>query len=211
MASIAALRTEMRSYGIRGLLLLFFLSAAAMIVLTASLQEVARGGLNNLLVGIVLGVVIAATTARHPVRFPATATSVSVSEPLIFLAVIMLGPAHAAILSVVESLVTGFRLNVRKVGVHAFNVSNFAISFFLSGIAYKKLSASIAAYPLASGIAQQLLAFALPLVALALTHYGLHVLMLWLMSAARGINRGRQVWDTLPWEPVTYMACATIA
>src|SRR5262244_617356 len=98
MASIATFRLELRSYGIRGMLLLFFLSSAATVVLSVSLQQVASDGFGKLLVATILGVVIAATTARHPVRFPATSISVSVSEPLIFLAVIMLSPAHAALL-----------------------------------------------------------------------------------------------------------------
>ena len=210
MVSLDTLKTEIKSFGLKGVILLVPLTAAAFAILVASIVRVSSGGMERLLVAIVLATIIVFTTARRPLIFPGTVTSISVSEPLVFLGVIVLGPYHAVLLAVVDMLVVDFRLRVRKVGVHLYNVSNFVISFFVAGIGYKWLSLYLADHGLNTGLGWQLLSFALPLLALALIHYILHLTVFSIMSAARGV-KVQPVSDALPWEPITYFACATAA
>ncbi len=58
---------------------------------------------------------------------------------------------------------------------------------------------------------QSVITFALPLAALALAHYLIHIMVLVMMSLARGRKATQAVSGTLPWEPVTYLACASVA
>jgi diguanylate cyclase (GGDEF)-like protein/putative nucleotidyltransferase with HDIG domain len=208
--SLDALRTEIKSYGVGGVVFLATLAGVGGAVLLVSAQHVIAGGTERLLVCAGLAIVIGLTTARHPVSFPGSTTTVSVSEPLMFLGVVLLGPYYAALLSVVETLVLGFRAQIKQVSLHLFNVSNFAVSFFVSGLVYERLAAYLAANQVSSGLARKLISFALPLFALALTHYLLHTLAVWMVVKARGASVA-PVRDTLPWEPITYIACATIA
>jgi diguanylate cyclase (GGDEF)-like protein/putative nucleotidyltransferase with HDIG domain len=205
------LKSDLKKYGTKGIALLVCLSLIACVLLSISVVRVAEAGLQSMLFWTALALILGLTSARYPIRFPGTATSVSVSETLLFLGVIVLGTYHGTLLAVVEVLVAGRRLKINKPSVHLFNVSNHTISFFIAGTAYYRLSDYFAVHSVASGIGQRLLAFALPLIALSLVHYLLHIVTFTAMSLARNASRANAVRETLPWAPVTYFACATVA
>lgn len=210
MVSIEPIKSDLRSYGPKGVALLVCLTLVAGALLAVSVAGVVTEPPELMLFWAVLALVIALTSARRPIRFPGTNTSVSVSEALMFLGVIMLGPYHGTLLAVFEILVAVRRLKI-KPSLQLFNLSNITISFFVAGKLYYALAGFLATHHLAEGLGQAVLAFALPLIGLAFAHYLLHILVLAAMSAARGTHKGQAVRDTLPWEPVTYLACATIA
>jgi diguanylate cyclase (GGDEF)-like protein/putative nucleotidyltransferase with HDIG domain len=211
MVSLTALKAEFKSYGVRGILLLTAVAIAAAGVLCVSISEVVRGGAERAGICIGLAFIIGLTSARYPLSFPGTPISISVSEPLLFLAVMSLGPYHAALLAVVEALVAGARAKITKIGAHVFNVSNFVLSLFLSGKLYNSATSYFASRGNLGGASRNLLAFALPLLTLSIVHYVLQALIFFMVSVARGVRNVRSIWDTLPWEPVTYLACATTA
>ena len=210
MVSIEPIKSDLRRYGAKGVVLLAGLTVIAAGLLAVSIEGVITAPSELMLIWIALATVIAFTSARHPIRFPGTKTSVSVSEALMFLGVIVLGPYHGTLLAVFEMLVAVRRLKVKPT-LQLFNLSNATISFFIAGKIYYALAGFLADHHLAEGLGQAVLAFAIPLIALSLAHYLLHILVLAAMSAARGTRMGQVVRDTMPWEPVTYLACATIA
>jgi diguanylate cyclase (GGDEF)-like protein/putative nucleotidyltransferase with HDIG domain len=210
MVSFEPIKADLKRYGTKGIVLLAGLTVIAAGLLTVSVVKVVTDAPMLMVIGAGLALVIALTSARHPIKFPGTSTGVSVSEALMFLGVVMLGPYHGTLLAVVEMLVAVRRLKV-KPSLQLFNLANMILSFFVAGKLYYALSSFLADHRLVEGVGQTILVFALPLIALAFAHYLLHILVLAAMAAARGRQKGDAVRDTLPWEPVTYLACATIA
>jgi len=210
MTAIEKIKEDIEGYGARGITLLVLLALAASTLLLIAISDVAASGYEAIMTWSLLALVIALTTARHPITFPGTYTSVSVSEALMFLGLLMLGPYHGVLLAAVEMLVASRYLRL-KFSLNVFNVSNVAISLYAAGKIYFSLSDYLVLNPVMTGLGQHLLVFALPLVALALAHFSIHIIVLLLMSLARGRGIKDVVQDTMPWEPVTYLACATIA
>ena len=210
MVSIEPIKSDLRSFGPKGVALLACLTLVAGGLLLISVAGVLREPPELMIFWAALALVVAFTSARHPIRFPGTNTSVFVSEALMFLGVIVLGPYHGTLLAAFEVVVAVRRLKI-KPSLQLFNISNVTISFFVAGKLYYSIAAFLSAQHLAEGVGQAVLEFAVPLIALAFAYYLLHILVLAAMSAARGTRKGQAVRDTLPWEPVTYLACATIA
>src|SRR6185295_10244597 len=102
------------------------------------------------------------------------------------------------------------RLRLRP-SLYFFNISNHTISMFLAGQVYY-IVVHESSSQMGPGIGQSLAIFALPLMALAFTHYTLHLAVVGVMShLTHGVRFWETVRDTFPWEPVTYMAGATVA
>src|SRR5262245_10537202 len=203
-------KNELKKYGPKGIVLLLSLCLIAGLLLWMSVAEATLAGIRPMLIWIVLALIIAFTSARYPIRFPGSFGAVSVSEALLFLGVVLLGPYHGTLLAVVEVLVAGRRLKITKLSLHLFNISSHTISLFVAGTIYYRLTDYFATHHVAVGIGQKLAAFALPLIALSSVHYLLHITVFTTMSLARngGVSAVR---ETLPWAPVTYFACATAA
>ena len=138
-------------------------------------------------------------------------TGISVSEGIIFLAVISAGPYHGALLGAIDMLVANRRLKLRP-SLYLFNISNQAISVFIAGKVYYAVSAYMTESQSAAGTGQKLLGFALPLLALALTDYAVQFMIMTTWSyLTHAIKIWDRVRDTWPWEPITFLAGATIA
>ena len=210
MASVETLKNDLKEYGAKGVSLLICLAVIASVSLAISVCEFAKGTVGSMLIWTMLALVMGLIFSRHAIRFPGTYTSISVSDALIFLCITTLGPYHAVLLSVFDVLMTGRRLKFRT-SLHVFNISNMTISFLLAGKVYYALSDYLAKHELTTGLGQTLLAFALPLLALALAYYILNIIVVAMLLLARGKYKWETVRDTLPWEPVTYFAYATIA
>ena len=211
MTSKDTLKSDLKKYGLKGTALLVCLSLIACVLLSVSVVGVAEAGLQSMLFWTALAFIIGLTSARYPIRFPGTATPVSVSEALVFLGVIVLGQYHGTLLAVVEVLVAGRRRKINKLSLHLFNVSNHTISFFVAGTAYYWLLDYFTRHAVANGIGQRLLAYALPLIALSFVHYLLNFVMSTAMSLAPKASRTNAVREALTWAPLTYFACATVA
>lgn len=211
MVSRDALKSEFKKYGTNGIVLLLSLCLIAGVLLSISVAGVAAAGVQSMLVWTLLALIIGLTSARYPIRFPGSTNAVSVSEALLFLGVILLGPYHGTLLAVVEVLVAGRRLRITKLSLHLFNVSSHTISLFVAGAIYYRLTEYFASHEVASGIGQRLVAFALPLLSLSFVHYLLHIMVFTTMAVARKAGGASAVRETLPWAPVTYLACAAAA
>ena len=205
-----AVRNDLKRYSIKELALLAGLAMLAGALLAVACAKVYGLGREDLLILGILGVVLALTSARHPIRFPGTHCSVSISEAITFLAVVMLGPFYAALLAAIDQALASHRLKLRP-SLYLFNISNHTISMYLAGQVYYLVARESNPQP-GPGLGQTLVVFALPLMALALTHYTLHLAVLGVMShMTHGVRFWETVRDTFPWEPVTYMAGATVA
>ncbi len=196
---------------IKTLALLVLLGGPAAVVLVKAVPIMAAGGNRGLLLLALFALVIAITSARHPISIPGSYTSVSLSEALTFLAVMLLGPYQAAALAALDTLLVSRQLKC-KISRYVFNVSNMTISVFLSGVAYKALDGYFRRQWDSLATDRVLIALALPLVSLALTHYVINLgfLAIW-VKLTHGSKVQTTVKQTLPWEPVTYLAEAAVA
>lgn len=205
------LRQDLKRYGGASYGVLATLSLTAGYVLAVALIEVASLQSTHVLILLLLAVVIALTSSRHPIKFPGTHNSVSMSEAVTFLAVMVLGPTHGALLTAVDQALASRRLKLRP-SLYLFNVANHTISIYVAGQAYSITAQHVAGQELTGGVAEALIGFAAPLAALSFTHYTLHLTVVALMSR---LTHGTPLWetvrDTLPWEPITYIACATVS
>ena len=196
MVSIEPIKSDLRSYGAKGVAMLVGLTLVAAGLLAVSVAGVVTGPPELMLGWAALALVIAFTSARHPIRFPGTNTSVSVSEALVFLGVIVLGPYHGALLAVFEMLVAVRRLKI-KPSLQLLTSKRNHLDV-CSRQTYYALADFLASHHLAEGLGQAVLAFAMPLIALSFAHYVLHIAVLAGMFAARGNRTGQVVRDTLP-------------
>jgi diguanylate cyclase (GGDEF)-like protein/putative nucleotidyltransferase with HDIG domain len=98
-----------------------------------------------------------------------------------------------------------------SLGPSLFNLGNITISLFAAGKTYYALHDYLAAQDAVIVTGSSVIVFAVPLAALALTHYLLHIIVVMTMSLARGRKALQAVSGTLPWEPITYLACASVA
>ena len=206
-----AFRNDLNRYGVRSLILLSGLTLLASILLTTGVVRSASLDRADLMIFAALAMVTAVTSARHPIRFPGTHSSVSISEAVTFLAVIMLGPFSGAMLAAVDQALASHRLKLKS-SLYLFNISNHTVSVYLAGQIYYKVATLSNSFDHSDGIGSMVAAFAAPLIALAATHYSLHLTVVGLMSK---MTHGTGFWEpvrhTFPWEPVTHLAGATVA
>ena len=206
-----ALKKDLGRYGVNSLALIACLGMIACVVLATAVIKVGFTGNDSLLIWSLLAFVIALTSARHPLRFPGTPCSVSISEALTFLAIMMLGPYHAALLTAVDTLLVCHRLKL-KPSLYLFNISNQSVSIYTAGQLYYLTYEFIKDNHLAEGIGQKLLGLALPIVVMSMVHYGIHLAAVALLSRFTFNTRiATSIIYTLPWEPVTFLAGATFA
>jgi diguanylate cyclase (GGDEF)-like protein/putative nucleotidyltransferase with HDIG domain len=189
-------------------LMLVCLGMVAAVILLVALAHVATADLSSILFLLLLALAIAASSTRA-VELPSSKVSIiiSVTDIFIFLAVVTLGPYHAVLLAALEGLLVGRRLKV-KLFAHFFNISNIVTSIYLAGKIYSAMG--VAAIKLSAS--DRLVVFALPIIALALSHYLINNVTVALLLKLR---HNQKVKDTLvsrlPWEPAAYLASATAA
>ncbi len=205
------LREDIKRYGAGGKIFLASLTVIASVLLGKSVWAVLTGSYEHLITCSLLALIITVTSAKHPLVFFGNRTGISVSEGLIFLAVITMSPYHGALLSGVDMIVANRRLKL-KPSHYLLNTSNIIISVFISGKIYFLIADYLSTHVVAGGTGEKLLGFALPLLALALTDYALQFTTVITWSY---LTRVVRVWDRLrdtwPWEPIAFMVGATIA
>jgi diguanylate cyclase (GGDEF)-like protein/putative nucleotidyltransferase with HDIG domain len=208
MKSWQAFVEDLKQFSALVILMLVCLGLAAVGILIAAVAHVATGGLDSILMLLLLALMIVASST-HAVELPSPKVPIiiSVTDIFIFLAVVTLGPYHAVLLTALEGLLVGRRLKV-KLPIHLFNISNAVASIYLAG----KIYSAIGVTAIKLSASDHLVVFALPIIALALSYYLIAHATVALMLRLRF---GQKVKDTLvsrlPWEPAAYLASATAA
>jgi diguanylate cyclase (GGDEF)-like protein/putative nucleotidyltransferase with HDIG domain len=204
------LKDDLKRYTAKGMILLVCLTLAAGALVAKATADVATGSSQKLLVLMLLVLIVAKTSAQHPLKF-VNGNAVSVSEGLIFLAVITLGPYYGALLGVIDMLLVSRRLGL-KPSNYLVNVSSIAISVYASGRVYYAVAHQMESQQTVMGTGKEALLVAVPLIALALASYGLQLAIMVTISRFTSLIRIKdRIRDTFPWEPVSFLASATVA
>lgn len=208
---MGTLRTDLKRHNAASLCLLLSLAVCTAVLVVVGIPKVVVSSKQSLLTFFLFAFILGTTSARHPIRFPGTRTSVSLSEMITFLAVLVLGPYHAALLAAFDMLLVCGKVEVRP-SLWIFNVSNVAVSTFVAGNAYIQLTGFVSTHEIAAGISQRALEFATPLIGLAFTHYALHIMMVsWMARLIKGTPITRTIRDTFKLECSTFLAAASAA
>src|SRR6476660_6318120 len=104
------LKDDLKRYTTKGLVLLASLAVVTVVLLTRGMAEVATSGSQRLLVWLLLALIVAKTSAQHPLGFFKNGSGASFPDALIFLAVVMLGPYHGVLLGIVDMFLSSWRL-----------------------------------------------------------------------------------------------------
>ncbi len=197
---------DLKRYNPKTRLLLVLLTLAAVALTIWALVEVCFTSGAALVALAILALLVSVAASRQTLTFPGTHSGVTLTETIVFIAVIALGPFHAALLAAIEVLLATIRLKL-KPSIALFNISNITVSCFVAALAYTSVDRQLRQLLTADSTAVSLLLFALPLFVLAATHYLLHIALVALMIQLRHQKPIRQtIADTLPWEPVTSVA-----
>src|SRR5262249_41224588 len=199
-----AVKSDLKRYKSSALALVVCLSVSATIVLLLSVTHIASGS-NHFLLWITFAFSASYISSKHSLDLKGTHTAVSVTDALVCLAIITLGPFEGAMLAAVDMVVVSKRLQLRPLN-YIFNVSNNALSAFIAGGVYYLLGAYLSGRYLESGVAPTLIKFALPLIALAIVQYVLQVgAMAAMVQFGLGISILKTVRMKFPWEPASYL------
>lgn len=201
------LEDDLKRYTAKGLILLVSLTLLGGVLVAKATAEVATGSSQQLLVLMLLALIVTKTSAQHPLKF-VNGSAVSVSEGLIFLAVITLGPYYGALLGVVDMLLASRRLRL-KPSNYLLNVSSIAISVWASGKVYYAVAHHLESQQMVTGSGKEALVVAAPLIALALASCALQLAIMAMISRFTSLIKIKdRIRDTFPWEPVSFLASA---
>jgi diguanylate cyclase (GGDEF)-like protein/putative nucleotidyltransferase with HDIG domain len=206
------LLADLKRYNPKSLLTLVSLTLAAVSLIGFSLYKVffftdKKSGV----IFITLAVLLAFASSQQVIRFPGTHSGVTLTETLIFLAIIALTPYHAVVLAAIEVSLASRRLQV-KPGIVLFNISNITLSCFLAGKVFLFVRDAMPQLLSPQSKGEEMLLMAPALVVMAATHYFFHIALLSLMIQFRhGTKITETVADTFPWEPITSVVGATAA
>jgi diguanylate cyclase (GGDEF)-like protein/putative nucleotidyltransferase with HDIG domain len=201
------LADDLKRYRTSGLAILLWLMLVSVFLTGYSIVRLAAASRESLLFLALLALLLSLFSSRQVFVLPGTHSGISMTEAVTFLAIITLGPYHAALLTLFEVLLASHRLKLRP-SLYVFNISNHVLSVFTAGNVYYWVEN----YLKNSAQAAPLVSFALPLLAMAATHYTLHMTILSLMAYVNHRTRlTKSLSENLSWEPVTFMACATVA
>ena len=183
---------------------------STVLLVKAIFEAVSTGG-QSLVICSVLALIIAVTTAKHPINLFGTNTGISASEAIIFFAVITLGPYYGVLLGAIDMLLVCYYLKV-KPSFFIFNISNQTVSVLVAGEIHLLVTNYLIGNPMMTGAGNSLLQFTLPLVALGLADYVMQLIMIVLMRDLIQVGKiGQRIRDMFPWEPITYLANASVA
>ncbi len=202
---------ELRDLNLKARLLCFALITLAVGILIESFNHILHTSARDQALLFGLAVVVAVWTGSHPIRLPGTTkTMVSVSESVIFLAAIILGPYQAFLLGTLD----GFEARkLAKLRIYvAINASILALSAFASARMYQIVQSYLQSNTILGGEQRSLELLVFPLTVLALTHYAVNISLTAIFSKAVGTAGFiSTLKETFPWIPVTYLAGATAA
>src|SRR5262245_1101540 len=205
------LTEDLKRYETSGLAMLLWLTLVSSVLVTTSVIKVVIASSNLLLAWSLLALLLLFTASRQVIRFPGTHSGVSLAETFTFLAIITIGPYHAVLLTLLAVLLASHRLKLRP-SLYFFNVANHTLSVYVAAEAYYATRDILRLHFQTQDLSERIVIFAIPLMIMALTHYLLHILILALMSYFTYATKMQETFaGSLPWEPVTFLAAATIA
>src|SRR5262245_11119826 len=121
------IRDDLRRYTAKGLMLIACLTPVGGFLLVRAVTEVATSNTQRLLVWLLLTLIVSKTSSQHALKFFKSGSAVSFPEAFIFLAIVMLGPYHGALLGAVDMYLSVRRLGL-KLTNYLINLSSIAIS-----------------------------------------------------------------------------------
>lgn len=205
------LKDDLRRYTTKALILLVGLTLVGGVLLASATTEVVTGGSQRLLVWLLLTLIVVKTSSQHALKFFKKGSAASFPEALTFLAVVMLGPYHGALLGVVDVFVSSWRLRLKPTN-YLINLSNMSISVYASGRVYYAVALRLHNSGLEGASGRTALIFAAPLIAMALAYYALQFAIPAMLSLVTSlVSIKERIRDTFPWEPVSLLACAIMA
>ena len=163
-----SLKNDLKRYTAQGLILLATLTVVSSVLVAWSTIEVLNSGAQKLLVWMLVALIVAKTSAQHPMNFFKNGSGATFPDALIFLAVVMLGPYHGTLLAVVDMLLSSWRLKLKPTN-YLLNLSNLSISVYVSGMIYYAVGLEMRSLDAGKISGQAALTIAAPLVAMALT------------------------------------------
>jgi len=202
---------DLRGFNARTRVICVLVIGLALLVLAASIARILQAPTEGQFMLLAFAAIIAFFTGSHPVRLPGTKTVVSVSEAIIFLSAILLGPYHAAVLGMVDAVAGSRKLAKKQVYV-AINISVLSLTAFASACVYRLAYLQLEKNSLLGSEQRTLELIVLPLIALAASHYIVNIGLMALLSNVLGTESVFRLWrETFPWIPTTYLAGAAAA
>src|SRR6185503_10255519 len=171
------LKNDLKRYTPKGRVLLAFLFVITIVLVARAGITVSEGGSHKALVWLLLALIVAKTSAQHPLGFFKNGSGASFPDALIFLAVVMLGPYHGVLLGVVDMFLSSWRLKLKPTN-YILNLSNIYISVYVSGMVYYAVAVEMQSLEAGMISGQTALTIAAPLVAMVLIYYGLQFAIL---------------------------------
>src|ERR1041385_1817261 len=129
------LTEDLKRYGTSGLAILFWLALVSLFLISYSVVQLAAASKESLLLLALLALLLSLFSSRQVFMLPGTHSGISMTEAITFLAIVTLGPFHAALLTFFEVLLASYRLRLRP-SLYAFNISNHVLSVFSAGKVY---------------------------------------------------------------------------
>ncbi len=207
---MSKLRKELSQYTARGLSLLLIQALVATFLIVISLTHLFTLSTEAFLIFIILGLLLAIASSRLIIELPGTHCHISLMEVVTFLAIISLSPYHAILLTLIDMVLTNHRAKCKPTLV-IFNISNHTLSVFAAAQTYYVLKSLLDVAFVSPTANERMLIFALPLVSMAIAYNFFNVGGVALMSYFKHkVSMSRTVSETLPWEPVTLVATATV-
>jgi putative nucleotidyltransferase with HDIG domain len=207
---MSKLKEDINQYNKRGLSLLLFQALIAAALIATSLLNLFSLDTQAFLFFIALGLLLIIATSRLIIELPGTHCNISLMEVVTFLAIISLSPYHAVMLTLIDMVLTNHRAKC-KPSLFVFNISNHTISVFAAAQTFYVLKSILETTFASPTPNERMLVFALPLILMAITYNFFNVGGVALMSYFKHkVSVKKTVSETLPWEPVTLVATATI-
>ncbi|HKA17642.1 MAG TPA: HD domain-containing phosphohydrolase [Blastocatellia bacterium] len=205
------LKHDLKRYTTKGLVLLVCMTVVGGVLIVRSITEVATSNSGSLLIWLILTVVVAKTSSQHALKFFKSGSAVSFPEALIFLAAVLLGPYHGALLGAVDMFLSVRRLKLKPTN-YLINLSSVSISAYTAAKIYYSVESELRPLQLAKTAAQGALIAMIPIVAMAIAYYMVQFAISALASLLTPLIKIKERFrDTFPWEPMSLLACALVA
>src|SRR5580704_14401542 len=203
-------RRDMKEYPLGALLLILALALVAAFLLASAISQASANYMHFGVLAL-LAVVVGLASSRHSLELKATHMWFSGADCLAFLVVFMFGPLEAALLAAVDGFAISRRIRSRP-SIYVFNIANFVTSVYVAGRVFYFARATVLLHGNPSGLGRPVLAFAIPLFALALAYYALNHISTAAMAKLIFRTPFRDtIGKKLPWEPMVYLAEAIAA
>src|SRR5687767_1192352 len=101
---------DFKRYGTGGLAILLWLTVVSTFLLISSVFNLSSATIESLFLLALLALILSIVSSRQVFTFPGTDSGISIAEGITFLAIVILGPYHAALLTCFDVLLASHRL-----------------------------------------------------------------------------------------------------